>query len=231
LLYTPRLLKLLWQDAPVVIEWMNQNRRAWRSIERDLFEQYAYHSRSDYSIRRDNGNVGLYVGNHHQSDSDGMRSDDDDDDSRCFDGNHQVDDDNDITEVLVSNAGFGEVNGSYSKDGVHDRAYKFSKRGVYNNKEVIYSLFKCNVSNNTQHWYISIVPHNVHPGTSSDIDFYSAEVKRDSELFPPLSGWTRSSAGIDPSPTLQHVVRDKDSVPFVENSPSSTEHRSQQRFV
>ena len=66
----------------------------------------------------------------------------------------------------------------------------------------VFSLFQCNVSNNTKHWYISIVPRNSQPGTSTDIDFYSAPVLDSCTEYPPTGTWTKSNEGKEPPPKL-----------------------------
>ena len=78
----------------------------------------------------------------------------------------------------------------------------YSKEGEYDGRIVQFSIFQCNISNSTKHWYISIVPTNGNPGTSSDIDFYSAPVTEHCRYLPPQDGWVKSNEGKDPSPLL-----------------------------
>ena len=104
--------------------------------------------------------------------------------------------------VVVQGAGNPAVNGVYAKDGYFERAYKFSRLGEFGGKTVLFSLFQCNVANNTKHWYISIVPVKGQTGTSADLDFYSAPVTMYCTELPPLSGWTTSNEGLEPPPTL-----------------------------
>ena len=121
-----------------------------------------------------------------------------DEDARMYDGTHRLRTD----RVIVSKAGLDAVNGVYHRDGTFDNAGKYTKTGHWNNGEHVFSLFRCNVSNNTRHWYISIVPSGVHPGTSTDIDFYSTPVSRENPDFPPSDGWTRAKEGLSPVPIV-----------------------------
>jgi len=111
--------------------------------------------------------------------------------------------------ILVEGAGHPAVNGLYTRDGSFERVCKYSMQGKHNNKNCTFSLFQCHVSNNTKHWYISIVPRNSQPGTSTDIDFYSAPVNESCKKVPPENTWTKSNEGSDPPPTL--VYKDRNS--------------------
>jgi ubiquitin carboxyl-terminal hydrolase 9/24 len=156
----------------------------------------------------------------------------DDDDSR-FEDMETTYEERGPNRIVVEGAGNSAVNGIYAKDGYFERACKFSRPGEFDDKTVLFSLFQCNVSNNTKHWYISIVPVKGQPGTSADLDFYSAPVTENSTELPPLSGWTKSNEGRDPPPTLifkeNPVVGDNETppVPRVEwSEPASDEHES-----
>jgi len=229
-----QILKVL-TDVRPIMEWMEENTRCWEHVNRDLFEQqYAHHnhSRGDYSGRRDNDDVGNHSDHNHQSDSDGMpginESDQEyDDDSHMDDRHDNIDQYCDISKVIVSYAGNVDVNGVYKRDGICEGAHKFSKQGVFDGNCVTYSLFKCNVSNNTQHWYISVVPNGTIPGTSNDIDFYSASVTVESQTLPPSTGWMKANEGTSPTPQIL-VEKDPVQVPIFENSPSPDEHGVQE---
>ena len=107
----------------------------------------------------------------------------------------------DISKVVVSNAGIGDVNGVYMQYGACNGVPKFSK---YGQNYVTYSLVKCYVANNTPHWYISVVPNRTAQGTSNDIDFYSAPASftPESQLLPPADGWVKANEGISPNPQI-----------------------------
>jgi ubiquitin carboxyl-terminal hydrolase 9/24 len=191
-----------------VSHWMKENRGTWSWMERDLFEPFhqmgTSQARGDYSVRREPDDSGVSLDQHHHSDSDGMpgiqdSEDDEDDESRYEEMDLYHDG---PARVIVSGAGNPSVNGVYTKDGYFERAFKFSKIGEYNGKSAMYAIFQCNVSNNTKHWYISIIPANGQPGTNEDVDFYSVGVKLESRVTPPYTGWTKSSKGQDPPPSI-----------------------------
>ena len=196
-----------------VVKWMEENRSAWASLERDICEppQHTGHgqSRSDYSGRRDSNDVGVDMDHNQQSDSDvipGMHEseEDDDEDSRFDD----VPEPCEFFNVKVSNAGNTDVNGLYERDGQCEGVTKYSRYGQFKGNTCKFSLFKCNVSNNTQHWYISVVPGGREPGTVQDTDFYSASVTAEYESTPPPTGWNKCNEGIHPPPTLTLLRED-----------------------
>lgn len=194
-----------------VFIWMTENRSLWTWMERDLLDTAprppsASHGqiRADYDGRREGDVPGVPLDHHAHSDSEGMpeindSEEEDDEDSRFEEMDTY---DHGPTKVVVEGAGNPAVNGAYLRDGFFERASKFVKKGEYAGQPCVFSLFQCNVSNNTKHWYISIVPTGGVPGTSADTDFYSAPVTESCTEFPPLSGWTKSNEGQDPSPTL-----------------------------
>lgn len=191
-----------------VFLWMTENRSLWSWMERDLLDSHHQQNLSsgrlrDYAGRREGDVPGVPLEHHPQSDSEGMpgindSEEDDDDDSR-FEDMEVV---QGPATVAVEGAGNSAVNGIYTRDGIFERASKFSRTGEYHGEPCLFSLFQCNVSNNTKHWYISIVPGKGPPGTSADTDFYSAPVTESCSELPPLSGWTKSNEGRDPPPTL-----------------------------
>lgn len=194
-----------------VFVWMTENRSKWTWMERDLLDSHPQPSagqgrgRSDYSGRREGDIPGVPMDHHGHSDSEGMPgindSEDEDEDSRYDEMDTYG---HGPAEVVVEGAGNPAVNGIYSRDGFFERASRFSKVGEYDGEQCLFSVFQCNVSNNTKHWYISIVPGKGQgvPGTSADTDFYSAPVTETCTEFPPLSGWNMSNEGHDPPPTL-----------------------------
>jgi hypothetical protein len=124
-------------------------------------------------------------------------SDSDSDDSEDFDDNYYG------REVVnVHGAGLDVVNGEYERNGEFDSVGKYTKTGLWRDQNHEFSLFRCNTSSNYKYWYISIVPMDVQPGTSSDIDFYSAPVSRHDPDFPPEHGWRKSDLGREPAPQV-----------------------------
>jgi len=193
-----------------VYVWMNENQALWTWMERDLLGSHQHPSsnhgqvRVDYNVRMEGEIPGVPLDDHAHSDSEGMpdihgSEDDDDDESRYEDMDTFG---RGPSKILVEGAGNPAVNGIYVRDGIFEDASKYSRHGEYAGKACNFSVFQCNVSNNTKHWYISIVPAGVSPGTRDDTDFYSAPVTETCTSFPPLSGWTKSNEGHDPPPTL-----------------------------
>jgi hypothetical protein len=108
------------------------------------------------------------------------------------------------SHISVEGAGNDAVNGHYIQDGFFEHALRYSRDGIWKNKRHKIYIISCNVSNYTKHWYITIVPPGSNPGTSSDIDFYTAPVTQESLTVPPKRGWTKAAEGIDPPPRLIH---------------------------
>lgn len=185
-----------------VYVWMAENRSSWSWMERELRDQHVIHqARTDYPARRDLETSSIPLDNHH-SDSDmaGMNDseDEEDDDSRFEELDGYGD-----QSILVEGAGIPSINGIYVCDGEFGCVNRYSKVGEHNDEKVLFVLFQCNVSNNTKHWYISIVPKNGQPGTNTDIDFYSVPVTEASDDYPPMTGWTKAPEGKDPPPTVK----------------------------
>jgi len=103
-------------------------------------------------------------------------------------------------EINVRGAGNGSVNGDYVREGMLDGVGKYVKKGVWEGLACTFSLFRCHVSNDTKHWYISIVPVGKKPGTNTDIDFYTSQA--DGE-FPASSGWVAVGEGKEPCPRTE----------------------------
>ena len=98
-----------------------------------------------------------------------------------------------VKKVIVEGAGHDAVNRVYVRDGYNEHACKYSREGEYKGQVLHFCLFLCTVSNQSKHWYISIVPPNGQLGTNCDVDFYS--VPACSEELPPLTGWNKSYHG------------------------------------
>ncbi|CAB9510384.1 ubiquitin carboxyl-terminal hydrolase [Seminavis robusta] len=105
-------------------------------------------------------------------------------------------------EIVVEGAGQRAVNGTYARDGWFEASAMYSMRGRYNGEACVFRLFQCRVINDTCHWYISTVPRHSQPGTTADIDFYTAPVLDNCIDFPPARTWTRSNEGVAPPPRV-----------------------------
>jgi len=178
-----------------VTDWMIENRDIWSWMEPDLTSSDDGNSqrRNDYSGRREGG--AFIAPRAEANDAQKMHDseDDDDDDVQKYQG---------AEKILVEGAGLEAINGTYVRDGDFDGAGKYTKKGILNGAQEDISLFRCNVNNNTKHWYLSIVPNGVQPGTNTDIDFYSAPVNDQMPEFPPSTDWTKASEGMIPAPSV-----------------------------
>ena len=187
-----------------VFIWLQAHRSMWAWMERDLARAEEIGARQatrvDYSARREDENPPVPIlDNHTHSDSDMPLTHDSDDEEE---EDYEADLSDPLELVIVEGAGLDAVNGSYQRSDTFDNVGKYSMVGTWNGGECVFSLFRCNTSNNTKHWYISIVPDGVQPGTSTDIDFYSAPLSESSPWYPPSSGWTKSEMGHNPVPAV-----------------------------
>jgi len=149
-----------------VAQWMRQNHDVWRFMERDLTQQrHGSHRRGSYNARD------AAIDHHQHSDSEmvGIANESEDEDDEFGDMENQYQDV--PAQIIVEGAGQPAVNGVYARDGWFEQNCRYSRQGKYKGQPCTFSLFQCNVSNNTKHWYISIVPRNSQPGTSTDSKF------------------------------------------------------------
>ncbi|GKY93461.1 hypothetical protein MPSEU_000313600 [Mayamaea pseudoterrestris] len=212
-----------------ILQWMQLNKSNWAFVERDLTDDrvITHQVRDDFMGRDDIGTYGpRQIGDRSISQTDvdmgnmNEESEDDDDDEeesrfgdQLLNDDLMTNDDQDSTMYLepdqsrieIQGAGSDEVNGVYREMRYHDGHGRFSRRGIYDGKKVMFWICLCNVSNNTRHWYISIVPHNKSPGTSNDIDFYHAPCDAASPEIPPRSGWVAATTGKLPAPYLNYL--------------------------
>jgi len=74
-------------------------------------------------------------------------------------------------EVVVTGAGFSEVNGTYVRNGNHiNNGYpKYKKSGHYKGREVEYTIYRMEKGRNKDIWFISLWGVGQH---GSDYDFY-----------------------------------------------------------
>jgi ubiquitin carboxyl-terminal hydrolase 9/24 len=210
-----------------IFKWMQDNQAEWSFMERELLDAHSVatqenQARGDYAPR-DTGNA-IPLDQHTHSDSDmaGMNDSEDDDEDSQFDavntfGNNTENDG--PYQIIVEGAGNPAVNGVYVQDGYFEQACRFVKDGLWNKKQRKFYILQCHVSNNTKHWYISIVPSGASAGTSSDIDFYTAPLSDEDRHIPPAKEWTISTEGRSPPPELvfrtKHVgVSDSPERPF-----------------
>eukprot|EP00804_Cyclotella_cryptica_P003558 CCRYP_002177-RA/>CCRYP_002177-RA protein AED:0.41 eAED:0.41 QI:129/1/1/1/1/1/3/997/378 len=179
-----------------VAKWMSENRAHWAWMEPDGAPEVMnpQQSRGDYSGRRGGTNQQQSVP--HSENSDDEDEYEDDEDSRF--GQEMI-----YNEILVEGCGIPDINGVYKRCGHCDDVPKYSKTGVWDGREEDFMLFRCKLTDNTRRWYISIVPGNIHPGTTKDIDFYYAQGYLGQSILPPVDGWCAiRSIGIEPGPRV-----------------------------
>ena len=217
------ILKELQTMHPVSV-WLTNNKDKWSFLERDLMSSrgehpgnspqtqalhhpHYQHSRPELGVREGDNSL-----NHldHQSNTDsdmcGMNDSEDEDEGSHFDSMMPTMTANEgPTQIVVEGCGTPGVNGTYHQDGYFENACKYGKEGVWNGATHKFNIFQCNVSNNTRHWYISIVPVRGSPGTSADMDFYTAPLTSECTKIPPASGWAKAQEGADPPPRISYL--------------------------
>ena len=193
----------------------------WTFVERDMFNRgdsagvqhaqtqplhhpHYQHQRNELGSRETDNS--LHLDHHSNTDSDmvGMNDSEDEDEASHYDTmvSFMTTNNEGPAQIVVEGSGTPGVNGKYHQDGYFENACKYGKEGTWNGTSQKFNIFQCNVSNNTRHWYISIVPVRGNPGTSADIDFYTAPVTQDCTKVPPADGWSKAQEGADPPPRL-----------------------------
>ena len=203
------VLKELHTVYPVFV-YMSEHRDVWSFVERELQDSRhaappRHHSRLDYGpLEQPNSG---FADHNNPSDSDigNMQDSEDEDEDSRFDALETLGQRPIPNRINVIGAGNSVVDGEYALDGFFERRPQYVRDGLWGGDRYKFYIFLCNTSNNMRHWYISIVPYGGNPGTSSDIDFYTAPMTDDSDTFPPTRGWVKTNEGKDPSPTLEHV--------------------------
>jgi len=203
-----------------IMMWLQQNKDKWSFVERDvssrddhgaqqaqgqpLHHPHYQHHRNDLGVQEHDNN--LHIDHHSNTDSDmaGINDSDEEDEVSHYDAvNGYTLANEGPFQVVIEGCGTSAVNGTYHQDGYFENACKYGKEGTWNgNPNQKFNIFQCNVSNNTRHWYISIVPARGQPGTSADIDFYTAPLTPECTKIPPTTGWAKAQEGTDPPPNL-----------------------------
>ena len=112
-----------------------------------------------------------------------------------------------LPKIVVSNAGYQEVNGIYTRElyNSSDGSPRYSLVGVHEGNNCVYYICRCKIRSGKCFWYVSIEPEGKTPGTDDDIDFYRFTPTGDCPDSPPLTGWkamARAPAEANPPPTL-----------------------------
>lgn len=192
------------QKIRPVATWMSENKPLWEWIDHFLqSESSDTQDRGEYLSRRDRSNIhnnvsgALYENGNSDSDLNGDINDSEDSDdyegSECKSG-----------IVIVKDAGVDAVNGIYSSDKTCDGVPKFTKASVSDGQNRVFTLFRCQLSDRSRRWYISVVPPNQKPGTNKDIDFYFCPATGHDNQVPHGCTWqTSKDIGVDPPPTVE----------------------------
>jgi len=110
-------------------------------------------------------------------------------------------------KIVVEGAGTPEVNGTYTQGGVHEGIPMYHMEGIWDDREVVFSVFVCTFPNGEKSWFITIVPQGKVPGKNTDVDFYKCSVSTsDACGMIPSKGWRQISNGQAPSPTCLFVT-------------------------
>ena len=110
--------------------------------------------------------------------------------------------------IRVEGAGVPEVNGDYLFKDVMQNAGYYHRRGEYMGKtDVLFTMYKCSLSNGGFQWFISMTPEDCEPGTKNDTDFYWSTAKN--EKLPP-NMWQKlnSTHCQDPPPRISYIQTD-----------------------
>ncbi len=189
------------QSIVPVKQWMLENKTQCEWIDHFLrSESSDIQDRGDYLNRRDmGGNIQNTLYEQGQSDSDlngDMNDSDESDDYLDIDTRTGI--------VSVRGAGLDVVNGVFTYKKTWDGVPMFAKSCSFKGKDTEFSLFRCELSDKTRRWYISIIPPNNKPGTSKDVDFYYSHSSGNANEVPHGSSWmTSPDNGIDPAPTVE----------------------------
>ena len=201
------------REQRAVDNWMvkNKSRWAWMNEEPEMRSDASppLPSRNEYSGRQGGGasqqqSTPSNLQNHSDSDANGAIHDSDDDALDDDDDSRFGPDDTVWDYMIVEGCGIPQVNGTYKRSGSADKVPKYLKNTLYDGKDEDFMIFRCLLSDLTRRWYISIVPRNIHPGTTKDIDFYAAPIPHERTTLPPKEGWTavKGVSNADPSPRV-----------------------------
>ena len=130
----------------------------------------------------------------------------------CLTANEDENDDaREVADRVVVGCGIPGINGVFKICGSHDGVPMFSRIGMWDGKEVEFTIHRFKVYNSeSRKWYISIVSSNdKEPGAGFDIDFYVVTAKS-SDLLPPRNHWGLADKGVRPAP---RVYPENDLVP------------------
>lgn len=171
---------------PKVAQWMQERRDFWIWMEQWGQARNVISSRQDVAVQLPLSHMNQY------SDIElnagfGNDSDDDDEDRRYESCEFS-------RSVEVHAAGVRAVNGTYCITGAVDSVARYTKEGIWKSRREVFSLYRCQLNDQSRKWFISIVPQNSEPGTDKDVDFYWAAASEEKSKLrsetPPKQGWS-----------------------------------------
>ena len=124
--------------------------------------------------------------------------------------------DTSISTVIVSNAGYDNVNGTYKRNDVFEDVWNgpvFTKPGMYDGEQVLYWIYKDEYSvedgEDVSCWYLSAIPTGEIPGDDVDYNiFYYNGGNDDRQRIPPATHWKKDRGfgiGKNPPPLIVPV--------------------------
>jgi hypothetical protein len=106
-------------------------------------------------------------------------------------------------KILVEDAGTDEVNGEYTQYGYEDGAFKYSKKGVWDEKEGEFRIYRCESMDDSLQWWIEFKPED-----GRECLFYFAYTNQSFDV-PPVNGW-RTRTGGKPAPIVFVITESSD---------------------
>ena len=119
--------------------------------------------------------------------------------------------------IIVSGAGLDDANGVYDQTSeLSDGHPVYQKIGTWRGRTGRFCVFRGRMSTNVRRnssapsmWFISFVLDGHRPGTTEDVDFYSADHDDDDDdddddaNLPPKTGWIVDPDEFEPPPTVK----------------------------
>ena len=104
-----------------------------------------------------------------------------------------------VHHIGVHGAGIEEANGLYFRNGRSEGgAFKFVRHGMYKGEVTTFSIFKTEMKNERDSWYLTVRTHK------TDFIRYFCRATDKNESLPPSHGWLASCKDVTimPAPSL-----------------------------